>query len=231
MSDESKTTEETTAQQTLPGMESEAAKRAAAAEKRAAELEDRERKRVAAEEKRKRDAEVKTVDEAKKLAAEAEAREQAALQRAEAAEKRIRDRIDERYKKLPDDVRKTIAEFKDSLSLEQWERMVDLESSRMPSHDEEPMPGSPPALPAGAGRRNHARDGRELHPKTAEILEALGVDGEPARKVLDAQTEVEGGVKRARFVYPPAKLKAHLRERALKPVLLSEENRRKILGL
>lgn len=219
-------------QPTLPGVAA-AEKRAAAAEKRAAELEDRERKRQAAADKAKRDSDIKSVDDAKRVAAEAEERERKAIARAEAAEKRIRDRIDARFQKLPDDVRKTIGEFQDTLSIDQWEKMVDMEYGRMgnanPTDDDTPTGGAPPAAPAGAGRRNHAADGRDLHPKTREILEQLGVDDHVARKVIVAETETEGGVRKARFVYPPLKLKKHIRERSLAPTLLTEENRRKII--
>lgn len=216
------------------GKATDAEKRAAAAEKRAAELEAKERKRVEDEESRKREAAIKTTDDAKAAAADAERRAKEATKRAEAAEKRIRERIDKRFETLESSTRERIAKYRDRLSIEDWETMVEEEAERMApggGDDDNPIAGAPPAQPAGAGRRNHARDGRELHPKSQEILDTLGIDTEPARKAIVVDTEREGGVVRGRFVYPQTKLRKMIRERALMGPLLSDDERRKLLGL
>jgi len=230
-------------QQTLPNVGDEAVKaaeaRVKAAEAKAAKLEEEERKRQAAADKAKRDADVKSIDDAKRALEDAEKRAADFESRAKAAEDRIRKRIDSRYERLPAETRERIATFRESLPLEQWEKLVDMELERAPTESSDAGDASvasngnivPPVSTAGAGRRVHSRDGRELHPKTVEILEALGQGTDLAKKVLTVQREVEGGITRGRFVYPQGLLKKHLRERALAPVLMTEENRRKIFGV
>ena len=212
----------------------DAEKRAKDAERRAEAAEKREQERKEKEEADERNRSIKTTEDAKKAAADAEKRAKDAERRAEAAEKRIRDRIDERFQTLDSETRTKLEPFRSDLSIDRWEQLVDLEVSRMGGNrdtDDSNRGGTPPAQPAGAGRRNHGKDGRELHPKSVEILDELGVETDAARKVLEVETETEGGVKRGRFVYPPKKLKKHLKERALKPVLMDDETRRKMLGL
>lgn len=232
-------------QQTLPNVGDDTAvkaaeKRAAEAEKRAAKLEEDERKRTAAAEKAKRDSEVKSVDDAKRALEAAEKRAAELEERAKAAEDRIRKRIESRFEQLPAETRERIASFRDAMPIDGWERLVEMELERSVAlgggaSDAGDGDGGqnvvPPVSAAGVGRRAHKREGRELHPKSVEILEALGQDTDLARKVITVQRETEGGVTRGRFVYPEGLLKKHLRERALAPVLMTEENRRKIFGV
>lgn len=240
MADDGKTGEGV--QPTLPNLGDDAVKaaeaRAKAAETKAAKLEDEERKRQAAADKAKRDADVRSVDDAKRALEEAEKRAADFESRAKAAEDRIRQRIDKRFEQLPSETRERIATFRDAMPLEQWERLVDMELERTPAEGSTDggttsSSGSvvPPVSAAGVGRRAHSATGRELHPKTIEILDALGQGSDLAKKVLQVDREVEGGVTRGRFVYPQGLLKKHLRERALAPVLMTEENRRKIFGV
>jgi len=225
-------------QQSLPGVDDPAVKaaekRAKDAEDRAAKLEAEEKKRQDVASKAKRDAEVKSLDEAKRALDEAEHRAAEAERRAKEADDRIRQRIDSRFERLPADQRERLAIFREAMPLDKWEALVDMEIERTATSDANSDSGEatglPPASPAGVGRRVHKKDGRELHPKTVEILDALGQDGDLARKVIQVETEVEGGTKKGRFIYPQGLLKKHLRERALAPILMTEENRRKIYG-
>ena len=223
----------------LPGVDDSvvkaAEKRAKEAEERAAKLESEERKRQDALTKAKRDAEVKSLDDAKRALEEAERRAAEAEQRAKEAEDRIRKRIDARFEQLPAEHRERLSSFREAMPLDKWEALVDMELERTPATGDSTgetgtSAGIPPASPAGVGRRVHKREGRELHPKTVEILDALGQDPSLSQRVLQVETEKEGGVIRGRFIYPQGLLKKHLRERALAPTLMTEENRRKIYG-
>ena len=213
----------------LAAAKAAAEKRAADAEKRAKDLESAENKRKDAEAAAKREAELKTIEDHRKARQDAEAREKDAIKKAEALENAVRDRIETRYQRLPKESRDRIETFRDALPIEKWEALVDLEASSTGVG----IDGSPPAATRGAGRRNHARDAgtRDLHPKTEEILGMLGVSSDAAKKLLEAETEVEGGIKRGRFVYPAKKLARQLKERAIMPNLLSEENRRKLFDV
>jgi hypothetical protein len=206
---------------------SAAEERARKAEERAKQAEDKARKQEEAERRKKRDEGLKDLDAAKQALADAERREQEAIKRAEEAETRYRSRIEARVATLPKDVQDRLGEFKDALSADKWEKLVDMEFERVGAADVEGE-GIPPAGTMGGRRHHPSADGRKLHPKSVEILAELGVDTTAAKTVLDAVVENEGGQRKGRFVYPQQLLKKQLKARAAEPQQLTIENYNRI---
>lgn len=227
MADENDTTNTTTPEE-LAKEKAAAEKRAADAEKRTKTLEEAEAKRREEEDRQRRDAEMKTLDDAKRTIADLEKREKEAQKRADQLQADAMERINARFEKLPKDVREKIAPFKDHLPVAQWEQMIDMEGGRSADNS---GGGDPTPNPRGGGRRSHKQAGapRDLHPRSIEILDDIGEDYELARHLIDVEKDPENPGN-ARFVYPQKKLRKHLKERSLRPLLLTEENRRKIFG-
>lgn len=224
-------------QQELPGTNetgkddaiSRAESRAREAEKRAKAAEKREKDRADAEAKAKRDADIKSADDARAALADAEKREKAALARLESFEKREAQRIDGLVAKLPKAEQERLGKYRERLG-DDFGSFIEEELTRMSgggggdgddpdtAHASGEQNPPPPANPGGIMRRTKGT-GRGIEPWAQARLDEMGIDSGAARNSL----EVEREGRSAKFIFPPAKMRTLMRERALKPDQLTQE--------
>lgn len=215
----------------------EALERAKKAERELRELKAAHKAREDADAKAKRDADMKDLDSARRQADELAARERAATEEAAALRRLIEGQVKQRLDKLPESERERVSKYKEKLSLADWSQLVDDEVARVggkQSDTDSDSDGStqntvnPP--PPGATGINRIQDtrgqGRRLRADSEEVLGRMGVDTTAAKKGL----EVEKDGEKAKFVYPPKKLISLMRERAIGPKVLSNENYVKLFG-
>lgn len=214
--------EENTQTQTTGNAEAE--RRAAAAEAENARLKQEEKRRLDDEAKRKREQDEGSLSEAKRLADEATRK----AEQLEAQNKELRDRFiaqtNEKLAELPEEDRKRVEKYREKLSIRDFDELVTDELGKRQASGTGTPP--PPAVGQVTRVQNRTADGRPLEAKTMEILDDLGIDPSAGRKSL----AVESDGKSHRFVFPPRDLARFMRERALKPVLLTKENMDKLIG-
>lgn len=208
-----------------------AEQRARDAEKRAKAAEKREREREDAAAKAKRDAEIKSAEDAKAALADAEKREAAARARLEGFEKRERERIDAIVAKLPKAEQERVEKYRDRMG-DDFGSFVEEELARTTGggdtegdgDDDDGTNPPPPANPGGVMRRNKGDGGRGIEPWAQARLDEMGIDSTAARMSLNVEREGRA----AKFIFPPAKMRTLMRERAMKPAQLSQEEYEKL---
>jgi hypothetical protein len=143
----------------------------------------------------------------------------AAREKLAAYEAKERARVESKLALLPEESRERVKKLGDKLELADWADFVDAEVSRANNDD-----AMPPMFTPGA-RRGRGDDGiRQLHPKSEEILDQLGVDTGAGRA---ASVVKEGNS--GKFFVPPTSLVRILKSRITQPTRMNAENLEKVL--
>lgn len=123
--------------------------------------------------------------EQEKLLAEKAAELEATTAQLKAFEKSTKERADKLLLKLPDDRKAKVEKWKDKLSLADWTSMIEDEMSTPEDKgdDDDDRPRVPGGTPSGGGG-GKGNGVRELNPKSADILDQLGINTQHGQQAL-----------------------------------------------
>lgn len=209
----------------------DAKKRADAAEAETQKLRDEAKRRADIDAQAKLDNETRDLDGAKRAAKDAADRAQKAEDEAKSLREMLEKQTDAKLDGLKPEDKDRVKKWKTKLNLSDYDQLVTEELAKMrggttvtTTSDGKPVPPPPAAGATTTSISDTRGQGRELNPKSTEVLKKIGVDPGPARRLIDVTREENS----TKFEMPADVVVDFLKARPLYPALLSPENYEKL---